>query len=185
MPWKVLGCASLNEAKVSKDSKSVRVEQLPLPASQAQPPLLSVESFLYSLQTSGLLHRACLSTCICLGWHHSAYQPKSLEATRTCSTPPGDFWCISLYGVLTNAAQLHNAKWTNTWSRILHYVSLHLLALAEHALETFLHESDLAFHPCVHANETVLHVFAKHHPTQLTFQRTPKFPLQVIAEGHP
>jgi hypothetical protein len=31
---------------------------------------------------------------------------ESLEAVTNCSTPPEVFWCISLYGVLTNAAQL-------------------------------------------------------------------------------
>ena len=44
-----------------------------------------------------------------------------------------------------------------------------------------------AKHPftCVHLGKTLLHMFApaKHHPTQLTFQRTPKFPLQIYLCG--
>ena len=66
-------------------------------------------------------------------------------------------------------------------------MSFHVLALAEHPLscvcfsEMFLHESALVFHlkESVHLRKTLLHVFApaKHHPTQLTLQRTLKFPL--------
>ena len=69
---------------------------------------------------------------------------------------------------------------------ILHHVSFHVFALAEHPLfcvyfrETFLHESALAFQTCVHFNKMFPHVFApaKHHPTQLPVQRTLKFTLQ-------
>jgi hypothetical protein len=48
----------------------------------------------------------------CRSWHHSANQPKSLEGSRNCSTPPEVFWWISVYGVLTNAAQLCNVRQT-------------------------------------------------------------------------
>ena len=66
------------------------------------------------------------------------------------------------------------------WQRIHHHVSFHLLALAEHPLscvclsETFPHESALAFHTCVHFNQTFFHVFAsaKHHPTD--FPKNPQ-----------
>jgi hypothetical protein len=37
----------------------------------------------------------------------------SLEAATNCSTPPS-FWCVSLYGIPTNAAQLHKVRRTNT-----------------------------------------------------------------------
>jgi hypothetical protein len=50
----------------------------------------------------------------CLSWHHSANQPESKEAARNYSTPSENFWCISLYGVLTNGAQLCNVRQTNT-----------------------------------------------------------------------
>jgi hypothetical protein len=48
-------------------------------------------------------------------------------------------------------------------------MSFHVLALAKHPFA------------CVHFRKTLLHVFApaKHDPTQLTFQRTLKFLLQV------
>ena len=39
--------------------------------------------------------------------------PMSLSLRKSCSTPPEVFWCISLYGVLTNAAQLCNVRQTN------------------------------------------------------------------------
>ena len=71
---------------------------------------------------------ASLSTCICLSWHHSANQPKSTEVARNCSTPPEVFWCISLYGVLTNAAQLHNVRWTNTGVMLAKNPSLRVLS---------------------------------------------------------
>lgn len=37
---------------------------------------------------------------------------KQQEAIRSCSTPQV-FWCVSLYGVPTNAAQLSNVRWAN------------------------------------------------------------------------
>jgi hypothetical protein len=51
-------------------------------------------------------------------------------------------------------------------------VSFHMFALAEHPFI------------CVCFSETFLCVFtlAKHHPTQLTFQRTLKFPLQPVSQ---
>ena len=33
----------------------------------------------------------CLSMWFCLSWHHSANQPESTEASRSCSTPPEGF----------------------------------------------------------------------------------------------
>jgi hypothetical protein len=58
--------------------------------------------------------RVYLSMCICLSWRHSANQPKSEEEARSYSTSPEEFWCISLYEVLTNAAWLHNVRRTDT-----------------------------------------------------------------------
>jgi hypothetical protein len=48
MPGVVLGCASLREVKISKDSRPTGVAQLAVPASQAQPLSLLVKSYLYS-----------------------------------------------------------------------------------------------------------------------------------------
>lgn len=66
--------------------------------SLAQPPSLAIRSYLYPLQTS------CSSAWVCLSWHHSANQPKSVEAARHCSTQPEVFPCVSLYGVPIKAA---------------------------------------------------------------------------------
>ena len=71
--------------------------------------------------------------CICLSWHHSANQPESAEAARSRSTPPEVSWCISLYGVLTNEAQLCNVRRTNTC------VSFHLIFFS----------SKTSFHLCL------------------------------------
>jgi hypothetical protein len=35
------------------------------------------------------------------------------EVARNCSTPPEVFWCVSLYGVPINGAQLHNVRQTS------------------------------------------------------------------------
>ena len=74
--------------------------------------------------------------------------------------------CISLYGVPTNAAQLHNVRWTNTCVLLAkNPSSFCVLALAKHPLscvcfsEMFLHESALAFYTCVHFNKTFLYLF--------------------------
>ena len=36
------------------------------------------------------------------------------ETARNCSAPPEVFCCVSLHGIPTSAAQLHNVKQTNT-----------------------------------------------------------------------
>jgi hypothetical protein len=85
------------------------------------------------------------------------------------STPPEVFCCDSLYGVLASGAQLCNVRRTNTCVslvKILHHVFFHVFALAKHPFT------------CVHLRKTLPYMFvpAKHHPTQLTFQRTLIFP---------
>jgi hypothetical protein len=55
--------------------------------------LLSMEFYLYPSNALCPLrvlppHRSCLSTWVCLSWHHSVNQPESMEATRNCVTPP-------------------------------------------------------------------------------------------------
>ena len=57
-------------------------------------------------------------------------QPESMEAARNCSTPPEVFWCISLYGVLTNVAQLCNVRQTNTCVLLAKNPSSHVLSRA-------------------------------------------------------
>ena len=47
---------------------------------------------------------------VCLASACASNQPESEEEARSCITPPQVFWCVSLYGVLTNAAQLRNVR---------------------------------------------------------------------------
>jgi hypothetical protein len=114
----LLSCASLS--------------QLYMPSSAP----VTAESYLYSLQTSQILHESCLSTClasamcVCLSWHHSANQPKSKETARNCSTPPEIFWYVSLYGVTTNGAQLCNVRQTNTCALLAKNPSSRVLSWA-------------------------------------------------------
>ena len=107
------GGASLREVKISKDVRPTSTAQLVLQANLAQLPSMSTESF-YTLSkhhmSSTGLASAHLSQLTL-----SANQPGSEQAARNCSTPPEVSWCISLYGVLTNAAQLSNVRLTKTW----------------------------------------------------------------------
>jgi hypothetical protein len=79
-----------------------------------KPSSLSIISWntIYTLQTSLVLHATCLSKGLFPAC--STNQPQSLEATRNCSIPSEIFWRTSLYGFLTNEAQLCNVKWINT-----------------------------------------------------------------------
>jgi hypothetical protein len=52
--------------------------------------------------------------CESISCHHFPNPPKSMEAERSCRNLTRRFWCISLYGVMTNWAQHHNVSWTNT-----------------------------------------------------------------------
>jgi hypothetical protein len=101
---------------------------------------------------------------------------KQTKTTKTCSTAPAVFWCVSLYGVLkkwSSTLQCKAGQYMHIVSRVFHRVSFHVLALAEHPL------SYVCF------RKTLLHVFApaKHHPTQLTLQRILKFPLHRISHS--
>lgn len=57
-----LRCISLKVAKICEDVRPTSVAQQAIPASQTQPPSLSTEFQLYSLQTC-TLHRSCLIKC--------------------------------------------------------------------------------------------------------------------------
>ena len=168
----VLCLASLKETMITEDW---RPRSLLCRASYAsKPPSQSVESYLYSLQTSHVLHGSCLSTCICLSWHLSVSQPESEEAARNCSTPPEVFWCISLYGVLTNAAQLCNVRQTNTCmllaknpsSRVLSCAcfsrtSFHLCLLQQNILYPCLPQGDILSPLCLKKTSFQIINFAK------------------------
>ena len=89
-PGEVLGCVSAQEAKISKDVIPTSVAQIAVPASQALSPSISGVLFIPSKH-----HVPSTRLASALASNH----PKSLEATRNCSTPPEVFGCISLYDV--------------------------------------------------------------------------------------
>jgi hypothetical protein len=130
----------------------------------------------------------CLSTCLASAC--ASNQSNSLEAATNRNTPPEGFWCVSLYVVPTNTAQLHNVRRTNTCmlTKNLHLVSCHVLALAEHPLsyvcfsKMFLHKSALAFHLCPLFKKRSFMCLPQQNTIWPTFQRTHKFPLQTIHE---
>lgn len=123
---------------------------------------------IYTLQSSCVLHASCLSTGI-----QSAHVLGSINKLQHTIRM---FWCVSLYGAPTNAAQLHNVRQTNVSVSVAKNPSSRVLShacLTEHPLscvcfsEMVLQESALAFHTCIHFKETILPVFApaQHHPT--------------------
>ena len=104
MLGKVLSCASLREAKISKDWRPTSTAQLAVPASQALS--LSLHGVLFILSKHHVSSTCLASAC-------ASSQPESLGVATNCSTAPEVFWCISVYGDLTNAAQLRSIRWNN------------------------------------------------------------------------
>ena len=103
---------------------------------------------------------------------HASNQSESKEAARNCSTPPEVFWCVSLYGVLTNAAQLCNVRQTNTCVFLANNSSPYVLSHVCFSRTFF-------FYVCLlHQTVPSRICLSKHHPTHLTFQRSLTFPLQ-------
>ena len=162
-------------SKISEDMRPTSIVQIAVPVRQA-PSFWEVLFIPFKYPVSSIcLASACVSN-----------QPKSLELALNCSTTPV-FWCVSLYGVLTNAAQLCSVRGIKAWTTLAKNPSSHVffyvLALSEHTLscvcfsKMFLNESVLAFHTCVHFNE-MKHSFKclPHQNTmELTFQSTFKF----------
>jgi hypothetical protein len=70
----------------------------------------------------------CLSTGVASAW--ASNQPESVEGATNRSTPPEGFWCVSLYGVLSNAAQLSNVRWTNACMLLTKNLSSRVLSRA-------------------------------------------------------
>jgi hypothetical protein len=159
MPGEKL-CFSQGSEDLCKHGRPTNIEKLTLKASQAQPPSLW-SSPIYTFQTSRDLHMSCLSTCIFLSWHHSANQPKSTEAARSCNISLEVFWCI-LYGGPTNAAQLCNVRQTNTWVSLTKNPSSRVLSCACFSKTSFLlcllHKSALVFHLCPFQENIPSHV---------------------------
>ena len=144
-------------------------------------PSQSVESYLYSLQTSRVLHGSYLTTCLAsarASVSTAIILPigSSLQKWQKASgTPP--LMCLSLWSLYKQwpinngkAYQYQPASSIVCWVllNIIHPASFHMLALAKHPST------------CVHFKKMLVHVCApaKHHLTQLTFQRTLNFPCQ-------
>ena len=104
-PVDVPSCASLREVKISKDGRTTNVLQLAVPANQALSP--SLHGVLFSPSKHHVFSVCLASAC-------ASSQPESLEAARSCSTPPEVFQCVSFYGIPTNAVQPRSVRWTNT-----------------------------------------------------------------------
>jgi hypothetical protein len=119
----------------------------------------------------------CQLTSLCQSAQVHGSSKKLQHTTRS-------FWCISLCGVPTKGAKLHNVRWTNTCMSLtknpplcapscacFNRTSFHLCPL--------LHKSALSKQPftCVCFRKPFFRVFvpAKHLLTQLTSQRTLSF----------
>jgi hypothetical protein len=118
---------------------------------------VTVKSFLYSLQTSHVLYLASAGesvsadTTLPIGLN-------LLKQQETAADHQKFFRVVSLSGLLTNEAQLHNVRRTNTCALLAKNPSsrvFRVLALAEHPFacvcfsETFLQSLPSSF-PCVH-----------------------------------
>jgi hypothetical protein len=106
-----------------------------------KPLSLSIPSYLYSLQTSCVLHGSCLSKClvsvpesvsadITLPFHWSLW-----KLQEVASIPPEVFLVFLFIESLTNGLQLCGVRWANTWCVISKHPSsyaFYMLALVEH-----------------------------------------------------
>ena len=105
--------------------------------SLAQPSCLS--SPIYTLQTT------CPSQV--LPKLTSLSQPAPVQ--ETVAYQQRIFWCISFYGVLTNAAQLCNVNQMNTRMLLAKNLTSHVLSFSCVCYsENFLHKSTLIFYLC-------------------------------------
>lgn len=97
----------------------------------------------------------------------TANRPRSWNSQEAIRTPHV-FWCFSLWS-------------PDKWSTMIHVRQTNTCVITKNPSSRVLSHVSVAKHPftCVHFSETLLHLSAsaKHRPTQLTFQRTLKFPL--------
>ena len=109
-PGKVLSCVSLREAKI-RENAHTSVAQLAVRLA-GQAVSRTLRNPIYTLQTSHVLHVPCLSM--------------GLASARVSNQPRGgnklqhtniSFWCISLYGVPTNAAECNAEQYMHVVSK--------------------------------------------------------------------
>ena len=106
--------------------------------------------------------------CESISCHHFPNPPKSMEAERSCRNLTRRFWCISLYGVMTNWAQHHNVSWTNTCVPL---AKNRLVCILSHACF-----SKTSFHLCLLQENTPLFVRPSKTPSDTTcFPKRPCF----------
>jgi hypothetical protein len=120
------------EVKIIKFMRLTSVTQLAVPASQALSPSLRQVLFIASKHhvSSTCFASAWVLLCIGLASARASNQAESLEVARSCSTTSEVFWCISLYGVSTNGAQLCNERRTNICVLLAKTPSSHILSCA-------------------------------------------------------
>ena len=84
---------------------------------------------IYTLQTSPVFHMPCLSMGPVSA--HASNQPQSLEVATNCSTP-SEVFLMSFFPMasLTNAAQLHSVRQTNTCASLAKHLPSHVLSQA-------------------------------------------------------
>ena len=113
----VLSCASLREAKISKDSRPTSIAQLAVPANQ--PIFITLRSPIYTPSKHHVSSTCLASAC-------ASNQPKSLEVATNCRRPPEAFLFFSLYSVMTNEVQLCKVRQTNTCVSLAKNLSSHV-----------------------------------------------------------
>ena len=142
--------------KIREDARPTSFAQLAVPASQALS--LSLHGVLF-IPSKHHVSSTCLASA------RASNQPESEESANNYSTPPEYFWCVSLYGVPTNAAHLQNGRQSNTCVLLKKNPSSRVLSCA-----CFIPVSASAKHSflCLPQQNII----------QPTCQRTLKFPLQ-------
>lgn len=117
----------LSEKQRSAKRQTTSVAELSVPASRALSPSLHGVLLITSRHHVSSL---CLAEARALPYHMHLISQESLEASTNCTTPPDGFWFVFLYGILTNAAQLCSARWTNTCVWLAQNPSSHDLSCA-------------------------------------------------------
>jgi hypothetical protein len=159
-------------SKISEDSRpKTSIAPLALHTSLAQPPSLSLEFDLYSLQTSRVLHRSYLNMCLPLVC-------ASISADITLPIT----WSLKKQHEITAHHQKFSlwspSKWSSTAQCKVDRCRLVVseASLAEHPFpyvcfnETFLHKSALAFHLCPLQN-TIQHNWLSKDPLSFHFKQ--------------
>jgi hypothetical protein len=97
--------------KLSKDSKLTSVAQLAVLASQAVS--LSIHGILF-IPSKHRMSFTCFTSAWVLPQHVHPINPHLQKRQQTEVHHQKIFWCVSLYGIPTSAAQLHNIRQSKT-----------------------------------------------------------------------